>query len=135
MSEYGATVEYEHGIKRMTCRKVCFSATFSITYPLWPALVAKPNIRGEKAVTNRLSRGTIHLCLATICSHYYRPSDLLPRVVVGTKQCVSGPLQVSRTVMRGVCGVGGKGAYTVQTVDIICQQQYFVARCLRSCFG
>jgi hypothetical protein len=41
-----------------TCRETCPSATLSITNPTWTDPGAKPGLRGEILMTNRLSYGT-----------------------------------------------------------------------------
>jgi hypothetical protein len=50
--------------------------------------------------------------------------------VVGTKPCVLHLLEIKG---RGVRGLAGKETYTVQTINIISQWQYFLARCLFLC--
>jgi hypothetical protein len=47
---------------------------------------------------------------------------------------VPRPLKVRGKGMRGVGGAAGKEAYTVQTINIISQVQYFVAHRHRYCF-
>jgi len=43
---------------RSNRRETCFGATLSSTKPTWTGLGLKPGLRGERAVTNRLSRDT-----------------------------------------------------------------------------
>lgn len=63
----------------------------------------------------------------------HRDHNAHKNTVVGTNLCVLCPLQ---EIGRGIREEGvatGKVSYTVHTVNIISQRQYFVA-CLRSCF-
>jgi hypothetical protein len=55
--------------------------------------------------------------------------------VVGANLCARDPLELKGKGFRGVGGVADKEAYTVHTVNIISQRQYFVARCLISYVG
>jgi hypothetical protein len=48
------------------------------------------------------------------------------------KPCISRPLEVKAKGIRGVGGVADKEAYTVHTINITSQWQYFVACCLNS---
>jgi hypothetical protein len=57
------------------------------------------------------------------------------RTVVVTKLCIPHLLEVKGKAIRGVGGVADKEAYGVHTINIISQQQYFIARCLSSCVG
>jgi len=45
-------------------RKICPSATLSITYPIWTGLVLNPVLYGERPPNNRLSQGIIHRVIA-----------------------------------------------------------------------
>jgi hypothetical protein len=47
------------GESRRTLRKTCPSAIFSTTNPTWIDPGANPGLRGERSVTNRLSRGMV----------------------------------------------------------------------------
>jgi hypothetical protein len=49
--------------------------------------------------------------------------------------CVPRPLEVNGKGIRGVEGAADNEAYTVHTINIISQRQYFVARCLSSYVG
>jgi hypothetical protein len=53
--------------------------------------------------------------------------------VVGTNLCAWGPLKVNGKGIGGVGGAADREAYTIHTINIISQPQYFVARCLSSC--
>jgi hypothetical protein len=55
--------------------------------------------------------------------------------VVGANLCVRRPSDVKGKGIRGAGGVADKEAYTVHTINIISQRQYFVARCLSSYVG
>jgi hypothetical protein len=46
------------GKKRITLRKLYFSATMSTTNPTWTDRGENPGFRGKKQATNRLSHGT-----------------------------------------------------------------------------
>jgi hypothetical protein len=48
------------GENRRTQRKICPSATLSTTNPTWIDPGANPGLRGERPVTDDLSRGTAH---------------------------------------------------------------------------
>jgi hypothetical protein len=50
--------------------------------------------------------------------------------IVGANLCVPGPLEVKGKGIREMGEVADKEAYTVQTINIISQRQYFIARCL-----
>jgi hypothetical protein len=52
--------------------------------------------------------------------------------VVGANLCIRGPLEVNGKGIRGVGAVADKEIYTVHTINITSQQQYFVAHCLIS---
>jgi hypothetical protein len=53
-------------------------------------------------------------------------------MAVGMNLYVSCPLEVKDKGIRGVEGVEVQEAFTVHTINIISQQQYFVAHCLIS---
>jgi hypothetical protein len=55
--------------------------------------------------------------------------------VVGANLCPRDPLEVKGKVVIGTGGVADKEAYTVHTINIISQLQYFVSRCLSSYVG
>jgi hypothetical protein len=57
------------------------------------------------------------------------------RAVVGANLCSRDPSEVKGKGIRGVGAVADKEAYSVHTVDIISQRQYFAARCLVSYVG
>jgi hypothetical protein len=58
------------------------------------------------------------------------PHCQIKDTVVRANLCNQDPLEVKGKGIRGVGGVADKEAYTVYTIDIISQWQYFAARCL-----
>jgi hypothetical protein len=59
-------------------------------------------------------------------------SKIRGSTVVGVNLCARDPLEVKGMGISGVGGVADKEAYTVHTINIISQRQYFVARSLSS---
>jgi hypothetical protein len=55
--------------------------------------------------------------------------------VVGKNLCVPCPLEVNGKGIRGLGGVAGKEAHTIQTMNIISRRQHFIAPCLSSHVG
>jgi hypothetical protein len=53
--------------------------------------------------------------------------------VVGANLCAQDTSEVKGKGIRGMGEVADKEACAVQTINIIFQRQYFVARCLISC--
>jgi hypothetical protein len=55
--------------------------------------------------------------------------------VIGANLCARDPLEVKGKGIRAIRVVADKEAYTVHSINIISQRQYFVARCLSSYAG
>jgi hypothetical protein len=87
---------------------------------------------GQLPAPNAVPRYLFRRALAGPHSQSRRAAE---GTVVGRSLCVRRPLEINGKGIRGAGGVACKEARTIHTINITCQQQYFVARCLGSYVG
>jgi hypothetical protein len=66
------------GEDRSTRGKTCPSATLSITNPTWTDPGSNPGLRGVRLATNRLSHGTVFVCITFNKHSTSRPANGAP---------------------------------------------------------